>query len=173
MTLVTIEPVGSVADLALVAERGEGARKRVNAFLEDPDVDHALGSVPGWLFAWSARRNDLIIAVCVLSRPVARKDDDGDTITVSRLAARSERPQNTGSWLLARARTWAALSGYDTLVAHSGVGGNEGTVYAAAGFDHEETVAADGSGWLTREGRNAREDYERHRWVADLRGVRP
>lgn len=27
--------------------------------------------------------------------------------------------------------------------------------------------------WLTREGRSAREDYERHRWVADLREVRP
>jgi hypothetical protein len=76
-------------------------------------------------------------------------------------------------WFDARARTWAALSGYETLVAHAGVGGNEGTVYDAAGFDHEEAVAADGSGWLTRDGRTAREDYERHRWVADLREVRP
>jgi GNAT superfamily N-acetyltransferase len=172
-SIAPIPSVPSVSELSLVAERGEGARTRVNAFLEAPDVEHTLGSVPGWLMAWSARYRDVMIAVCVLSRPVARASDDGATIAVSRLAARPERPANTGSWLLARARQWAALSGYDQLIAHAGVAGNEGTVYAAAGFECEGVTRADGDGWQTREGRTAWNDDERRRWLYDLTEVRP
>jgi len=169
--LLPIEPVGSVRDLSLVAERGEGSRKRVNAFLEA--VDHELGSVPGWRMAWSARRGDNIVAVLVLSRPTARAYDQDSVIEVSRLAARRERPHNTSSWMLARARQWAALSGYDRLIAYAGVGDNRGVCYDATGFELAETVKKDDSSrWESREGRKSFGTYDRRRWESDLTEVR-
>lgn len=169
-SLLPIDPVGSVDDLQLVAETGEGSRQRVNAFLEQ--VGHELGDVPGWLMAWSARHEDRIVAVLVLSRPTARAYDDGTAVEVSRMAARPERPHNTCSWLLARARTWAALSGYDRMIAYAGVAGNRGTAYDAAGFDCESVETDSTERWENREGRQSYGEYERRRWEEDLREVR-
>lgn len=161
-----IEPVGSTDDLDFYAERGDGSRKRVNTFLEQ--VDHQLGTVPGWLMAWSARRDGQMIAVIVLSRPTARAYDDGTAVEVSRMAAREERPHNTCSWMLARARKWADLSGYDRIIAYAGVAGNRGTAYDAAGFECESVETDQTDRWKNREGRKSYGEYERRRWVSEL-----
>jgi GNAT superfamily N-acetyltransferase len=140
----------------------------VNEFLESDLVDHKLGGVPGWKAAFGARYNGNLIAVCVLSRPVARALDDGDTISISRFGSRPERPANTGSWLIARARDWARLEGYETMIAYSGVADNYGTLYNAAGFEIAAVTEADGESWQSREGRSQWEDYTRRRWEYDL-----
>ena len=161
-----IEPIGSIDDLEFVAERGEGSRKRVNAFLES--VDHKLGSVVGWLMAWSARYKGTIVAVIVVSRPTARAYDNGEIIEISRIAARPERPHNTSSWMIARARRWAALSGYQQMLAYAGVAGNRGTVYEACGFECESIETDETSRWQNRDGRQEYGEYTRRRWVYDL-----
>lgn len=168
-----IRPVGSTDDLELVAERGEGSRTLVNRFLEA--VGHPRGGVQFWHFAWTARTGDSIVAAIVLERPSSRHQDDGDTVEITRLAARPERPHNTCSWLIARARKWADLSGYDRILAYAGIGDNYGTVYEAAGFEQEgDAVVSDGSGWTTQdETRDTWADYERRRWVDDLSGWSP
>lgn len=153
----------SVDDLELVRER---KRAPVNEFLEQR---HPLGRVPGWKACFSARFRDSIVAVVVIGRPVARQADDGTELNVTRFCRREDRPANTGSWLIARARDWARLEGYDTLTAHSGVAGNYGTVYEAAGFECVDTVMADGKGWLSQgEDRKTWEDYERRKWEYEL-----
>ncbi len=155
----------SIRDLKLHRER---SRNEVNQFLESDDINHNRGGVPGWKAAFGARYENELIAVCVLSRPVARKLDDGDTISISRLAARPTRPANTGSWLIARARRWAELEGFERIIAYAGVAGNYGTVYEAAGFVIEDTVEADGTGWQSRSNRDSWENYTRHRWVYEF-----
>lgn len=155
----------SVSNLTLVRER---TRQPVNEFLEQL---HPLGSVPGWKACFSARYSDCIVALIVLGRPVARMADDGTEISIIRFCRRDDRPENTGSWLIARARNWAALEGFDTLSAHSGVAGNYGTVYEAAGFECVDVKMADGDGWTSREGRDSWDDYKRRKWVYDLDGA--
>lgn len=155
----------AVSDLELTRER---SRNEVNQFLESERVDHNRGGVPGWKAAFGARHHEELIAVCVLSRPVARELDDGETISISRLAAVPERPANTGSWLIARARRWAELEGFSRMIAYAGVAGNKGTVYAAAGFELDKVDEADGDGWQYREGRDSWEDYTRRRWIYDF-----
>lgn len=161
---LTQQPTASSTDdLVLTRER---ERMPVNEFLEQR---HPLGSVPGWKACFSARYQDSIVAVVVVGRPVAREADAGTELSITRYCRRDDRPANTGSWLIARARNWARLEGFDTLSAHAGVAGNYGTVYEAAGFECVDITAADGSGWLTQgEDRETWDDYERRKWVSDL-----
>jgi len=98
----------TVHDLTLCRER---SRTEINEFLDSELVDHQLGSVPGWKAAFGARYNEKLVAICILSRPVAREINSDRTISISRFAALPTRPQNTGSWLIARAREWARLEG--------------------------------------------------------------
>lgn len=165
-TNATISPppaAASVDDLALVRER---ERKPVNEFLEQR---HPLGDVPGWKACFSARYQDSLVAVVVLGRPVARMADDGTELSITRFCRRDDRPDNTGSWLIARARRWARLEGFDTLSAHAGVAGNYGTVYEATGFEVTDVTMADGKGWLSQgDDRETWDNYERRKWTYDL-----
>jgi hypothetical protein len=153
----------STDDLELVRER---TKQPVNEFLEQR---HPLGGVPGWKACFGARYKDSIVAVLVVGRPVARAADDGTELSITRFCRRDDRPANTGSWLIARARDWARLEGFDTISAHAGVAGNHGTVYEAAGFEVTDVTMADGAGWLTQgEDRDTWDDYERKKWEYDL-----
>lgn len=151
----------SVRELTLTRER---SRTEINGFLDSIKADHLLGPTQGWKAAFGARYNGALIAVCVLSRPVSRFEDNGETISISRLASIPKRPDNTGSWLIARARKWAFLEGYKKVIAYSGVDGNPGTVYKAAGFELVSKDTAIGSGWTNRENRKEWEDYTRIKW---------
>lgn len=151
----------SVVELNLSRER---SRKEVNQFLENDTVDHQLGSVPGWKAAFGARYDNKLIAVCVLGRPVAREIDHHQVVSISRFAALPTRPENTGSWLIAKSRKWAELEGFEKMIAYAGVAGNYGTIYEAAGFEIEKKDKATGDGWQTRENREAVEDYTRLKW---------
>jgi hypothetical protein len=152
----------SVDALELTRERD---RTSVNEFLEQR---HPLGGVPGWKACFSARYQDSIVAVIVLSRPVSAQNDDGTELSITRFCRRPDRPANTGSWLIARGRTWARLEGFDTLAAHSGVADNYGTVYDAAGFDVSRTRQSRADDWQRRDERNSYGEYERRKWVYSL-----
>lgn len=153
----------SVDELELRRER---TKQPVNEFLKQR---HPLGGVPGWKVCFGARYRDSLVAALVVGRPVARAADDGTELSITRFCRREDRPANTGSWLIARARKWAELEGYDTLTAHSGVAGNYGTVYEAAGAECRDVRMADGSGWLSQgDDRETWDDFERRKWVFDL-----
>jgi len=159
----------SVDDLTLVRER---TKAPIDLFLQE---HHHLGTIQGWKACFGARYRGHLVAVCILGRPANPSVDDGTNIYITRLAARPDRPQNTGSWIIARAREWAALEDYDTLIALAGIAGNPGTVYSAAGFTCENFDDPDiggGDSWQSREGREAYEEYNKRRWTCDLRNYR-
>lgn len=144
----------------------------VNAFLDHPLVDHGLGSVHVWKVAFTATYNGHRVAVAILSRPAAPELDDSSIITLSRFAAHPRRPQNTASWLLAKARRWAELEGYDELRTYAGVSNdNNGTIYQASNFELDEITEADGSGWQNRDGRSSWNDYTRRRYIYTLNSL--
>jgi len=156
----------STADLQLTRER---SRSDINTFLER---NHPRGSVTAWLACFGARYEGYLVACVIVDRPSARALDDGTVVEISRFGLRSDRPDNTGSWLISRARTWASLEGFDRLISYAGVAGNQGITYQAAGFDCEDITVADGSGWTNRDGREAWDDYERRRYEYQLEGAK-
>jgi len=156
----------SVSNLRVTRER---SRNEINRFLESDDVNHKLGGVPGWKAAFGARYDSKLIAICILGRPISRMVDSNAEISITRFAARPGRPANTGSWLIAHARRWAFLEGYERVSAHAGVAGNEGTMYAASGFELIREEPVKGDGWQSREGRQAVDDFTRRKWVYELR----
>ena len=153
---------------------GAGSRTRINRFLEGgPDglVDHSLGGVHVWKAAFAAEYQGETIAALVLSTPASPHANPDEELVISRLACHPVRPQNTSSWFIARVRDWAREQGFQRLIAFAGVGGNDGTCYEAAGFSHQETVWADGSGWTNRGGRQevaSGRRWRRSKWVYDL-----
>ena len=156
----------SPSRLTLMRER---SRKTVNAFLNHPVVDHQRGDVPGWKAAFGARYRGELVAVCVLSNPKARMADDGQTIELNRYAAHPRRPENTASWLIARAAEWAELEGYDRILTYAGVANdNEGTIYQAANFVPHESTETNGEGWKNRNGRDSWADYTRRPYTYQL-----
>lgn len=164
--LVNLPTPASTDDLTLTRER---SRDRVNRFLER---HHPRGGVAVWHCCFGARHQDHLVACVVIERPSARHLDDGDTVELTRYGIRPDRPANTGSWLIARARRWFALGGYETLIAYAGVAGNYGTTYEAAGFEVSDISQADGSGWTSHDGdRETWADFERRRWEYDLGGA--
>ena len=164
----------SCGALSINQVSGKGSRTRINEFLEggsDGLVDHSLGGVHVWKAAFVATYQGHTIAALVLANPASPNANADEELVISRLACHPARPHNTSSWFIARAREWANFQGYKRLVAYAGVGGNDGTCYDAAGFDHESTVWADGGGWTNREGREevvGGKQWRRAKWVYDL-----
>ena len=157
--LTTPPTPSSTDDLTLSRER---TKNPVNDFL---DRTHPRGGVPGWKACFGARYTSHLVAVIVLSRPSARHLDDGSCVEISRFARRDDRPANTGSWLIARARNWARLEGYDEVITYAGVAGNTGQLYQAAGFECDDITTADGGGWSTHgPDRDQWADYQRRRY---------
>ena len=112
-----------------------------------------------------------MVACITLGRPTSTHNDDGTRVEINRYGIRDDRPANTGSWLIAPARDWARLEGYDEIITFAGVAGNYGTTYEAAGFELVETTQADGESWTRRSNRDSWDDYERRKWVCKLNGV--
>jgi GNAT superfamily N-acetyltransferase len=152
----------SVSDCRLTRER---SREAVNRFL---DRHHPRGGVPGWKACFGARYDGHLVGCVVLSRPVSRYNDDGETVAITRYGVRDDRPQNLGSWLIARGREWARLEGYEQVLTFAGVAGEHGTTYEAAGFDCTEVATADGGTWTGRDQRDSWADYERRKYVYEF-----
>jgi len=165
-SLVDPPTPSSVEDVQLTRECNLST---VNDFLER---HHPRGSIPGWKAVFGARYEGHLVALLTLSRPSSRHADDGTRLEIDRYAIREDRPANLGSWLIAPARRWAALEGYEEIITYAGIAGNVGDAYAAAGFECVETTIADGSGWLDQgDDRDTWADYERRKWVDDLDGA--
>ncbi|AUV84343.1 hypothetical protein C2R22_22605 (plasmid) [Salinigranum rubrum] len=152
--------------LELRAERGRGARERVNGFLKHPTVQYQHDPVTKpFRVALTAVYEGRDVAMAVLGRPSGRHNADGQTLELYRFAAHPDRPANTGSWLLSRCCRWATLEGYDRLLTYAGVqNDNEGTMYRAAGFTHLNTTTADLREWHSRSGRVGGGTYRRRRY---------
>ena len=148
-----------LTSLTLTRER---SRDAVNQFLER---HHPRGGVSFWFACFGARYKGSLVACVVIERPSARMIDDGSVCEITRFGVRDDRPANTGSWLIAKAREWVELEGFERLITYAGVAGNYGTVYEAAGFECDDVTQSDGTGWESREGRDSWEDYERRRGI--------
>lgn len=131
---------------------GRGSQITVNEFLEgssDDTVHHSCGGVHHWKAAFVARYQGEIVGAIVLApHQNGQISSAKEEIVISRIACHPSRPKNTSTWLISRARKWAERAGYSRISALSGVGGNRGQCYQAAGFtlEDENPSYQDGNG---------------------------
>lgn len=171
MTVQQLDSLPSPPNLDALQLTRERRRKKVNRFLRR---HHPEGDVAGWRACFGARYANRLVAVVVVGRPSARLIDQDRVVEITRYARRDDRPDNTGTWLLARARQWAALEGYDRIISYAGVAGNRGDLYEGAGFeeDKDAQTRVNGDEWAkSREGRKKRDSYLRRKWVYELGGA--
>lgn len=147
-----IPEIESTDELTFEKIEGRGAQNRVNAFLEgaeDGTVHHGCGGVHHWKAAFVARYDGDIVGAIVLAPPQnGVLAAEGKEIVISRIACHPNRPHNTSTWLISRARKWAERAGYSRISSLAGVDGNEGSCYKGAGFEleSEEAGYCDGNG---------------------------
>jgi hypothetical protein len=148
---------------------GQGSKTAVNQFLEGADdnlVCHKLGGVNSWKAAFVARYEGAVVSCIVLY--YYNPEQNGEAISITRLANHESAPHNTSSWMISKARKWAERVGYERIVAYAGVGGNGGTCYGAAGFEAvDEPETTRGTDW-SGESQSSGETWERQKYVYHL-----
>jgi hypothetical protein len=156
--------------LCWMPQGGKNSRGEVNDFLEggpDGRVDHKLGAVNKWKIAFFGSYCGSPLSVVVVGPPYNPGQNDEGIATITRIANHPHAPKNTSSWMIARTREWAKSRGYNAIVTYSGVAGNRGVCYDAAGFEKVGEVQADGGGWENRDGRDDirdGEEWSRTKW---------
>ena len=100
----------------------------------------------GWLFGVAVESDGALCHVAILSRPLARKLQDGRTAEVSRAASpKTHAPTPHAASKALAALTRAALAlGYTRLVSYTRAD-EKGTTYRAAGW--RPTAITDGGEW--------------------------
>lgn len=137
-----------------------------NAFLDHSLINHRHGRVEKAKAQFLARRpDDRIAAALTINSVNARCAFDRTTVEITRYAshpeAKTNGPDNTASWMISRALSWAALEGYTTVETKAGTAGNKGGIYEAANFEFDGF--AESSGDYEREGRQNFDHDERLR----------
>lgn len=154
---------GSPKTLTFTHLSGDGSRRLVNRLLAggpDGQFDHLLPGVQKWTDAFLASHDGHPYSVAVLGQPYNSDTAEGTgehTVYLTRLCNHPCAPPNTSSWMLGRIRGWLrANTEVKKIVSLAGIDNNQGTVYEAAGFTHDEsrTVVHPQYG-----------EWQKHRWV--------
>lgn len=118
-------PVGGTKTLRLISV----TLREANAFVLAHHRHHK--AVRGHKFSLGAVAEGIIVAVCIVGRPVARMNDDGETVEITRLASLGTR--NACSFLYGAARRAAFALGYKRIITYI-LDTEPGTTLRAAGF---------------------------------------
>ena len=116
-----------------------------NAFVEQHHRHHGL--VAGHQFSLGAAKDDVIVAVAIVGRPVARMNQDGYTSELTRLA--SDGTRNACSFLYGRAWRAAQALGYRRMITYT-LASEDGASLRAAGW---RLIGEAGGGSWSRENR--------------------
>ena len=107
----------------------------------------------GGLFAVGVSDGQELVGVAVVSRPVARKLDDGRTAEVTRCCVRDDAPKGACSFLYARCWNAAKALGWARLVTYT-LQTESGASLRGAGWRVvAELKGNNGQAWNTRPGR--------------------
>lgn len=111
------------------------------------------GAPAGGKFAIGASDGDRLIGVAIVSRPVGRRLDDGQTAEVIRVCVLDDAPKGSCSFLYARCWTAAKAMGYSRIVTYT-LQSESGASLRGAGWRVlAELTARDPSQWQNRPGR--------------------
>lgn len=139
--------IKSVKDLNIVRWRN---KTEVNNFL---NKYHYLRQVQGWRYAFAIKYKDKVVGCAVFGRPVARLEDQKNTLELTRFVLIDECPKNSESYVLGRLIRLLRKEGWKRFIAYSDIEfGHGGTIYKATNW--KQVGLAGGRGWRHRPGRN-------------------
>jgi hypothetical protein len=110
--------------------------------------------VQGAKFSIGASDGENLLGVAIVGRPVARTEDDGFTVEVTRVCVLDDSPKNTCSFLYGRCwRIWQQMGG-KRMITYT-LQSESGSSLRGAGWKilGEVGVTKRGAGWQNRPGR--------------------
>lgn len=119
-----------------------------------------------------SKKDDKIIGVAIVGRPISRYMDDGLTLEINRLCVLNNK-KNTCSMLYGRVSKIAKLMGYEKVITYTLVK-EPGISLKASGF-HNDRLSKFNAGWSMRNGIQTRLDgremvpsSDKLRWIRIL-----
>lgn len=122
----------------------------------------------GGLFAVGVSDGERCVGVAIVSRPVARRLDDGATVEVTRCCVHDDAPKGSCSFLYARCWQAAKALGWSRLITYT-LQSESGASLRGAGWKVvAELAGSTGKAWQTRPGRDWQEvtGQAKLRWEA-------
>lgn len=133
-------------NLQLVAWRN---RYEVQNFL---NKFHYLGATQGWRYAFAVKHHEHIVGCITLGRPVARLEDQKNTLELTRFCLINECPKNSESFVMGKLLKLIKEKGWKRIIAYSDLEvGHRGTIYKATNW--KQVGITGGSDWRNRKGR--------------------
>jgi len=136
---------------------GEGAAKKVDHIIKR---NHYLRSVPDapakhrYLITFGMKG---IVGAAVWGKPVARMEDQENTVELLRFWTADSTPKNTESKALGKMMRDMENLGYERVIAYASTGqGHEGTIYRATNWKEVNRTKRTQT-WENRAGRNDRD----------------
>jgi len=124
-------------------------KKNVNDFL---NKYHYLGWVQGWKYAFAIKYKEYVVGCAVFSRPVARLEDQEDTLELRRFVLLDECPRNSESYILGQLLKLLKREGWKRFISYSDLEqGHSGIIYKATNWKCLGVVG--GADWRNRRGR--------------------
>lgn len=162
VSLLSFTETPNLDDMQLV--RYDGNQSAVEAFWSRHDISGDVPDVSDEIVIFGASHRGRPYAMAILGTGNDHAGVGCDTLCIERYAHAGDAvdyPTNVGAWLVAKARTWGRLEGFDRIESRPTreTTDPEDAVYARAGFD-QSTALADG-------GETACERHER--WVSETR----
>ena len=120
--------------------------------------------------AYSAECGNLVYAVAIWGRPVAREFNGRGYIELRRMAVADDAPKNTATrmigWML---RELKRCGEYTLAISYQDTGVHKGTIYKASGWTAAAMKKNIGTGWNTRDRNAMQSTSDKVRWEYPLR----
>ncbi len=155
-------------DLVVSEVSGEGASKKVDHIIER---NHYLRSVPEpptkhrFIIGFGLEG---VVGAAAWGKPIARAEDQEDTIELLRFWTSDSTPKNTESKALGYMMRKMKEKGYDRMIAYASEGQNhDGTIYKATNWMVEKRFSRT-STWENRDNRVDRDKADKIKFVREV-----
>jgi len=159
----------SLDDLRVAEVSGKGASKKIDHIIER---NHYLRSVPDpsvkhrYVISFGLSG---VVGAGVWGKPVARMEDQEDTVELLRFWTSNCTPKNTESKALGMMMREMEEKGYDRMIAYASSGENhQGTIYKATNWELSKEFSRSAT-WENRSDRNDRDKTDKRKFVKEVR----
>ncbi len=121
--------------------------------------------------AYTAEAGNVVYAVAIWGRPVAREFNGRGYIELRRMAVADDAPKNTATrmigWMLRELKKGGE---YTLAISYQDTGVHKGTIYKASGWTAAAMKKNIGTGWNTRDRNSMQSTSDKVRWEYSLAG---
>jgi len=152
-------------DLRVAEISGTGAAKKVDHIIERNHYLHSVPDPPAkhrYVITFGLSG---VVGAAFWGKPVARMEDQENTVELLRFWTSDTTPKNTESKALGKMMRDMEDKGYDRMIAYSSSGeDHEGTIYKATNWELSKETSRSGT-WENRSNRNDRDKADKKKFV--------